>query len=151
MTLRLFISILLLSLYIDGFSQDSTIVVIDGYFTNLDSTFAVSRLSDRIEKIEFVNKEIEKNLNGLFPEIQFLVIETDYQDANQTSTIFEGDFKLFSDFPKFYLNDSSIVLSDLQKVDPNNIDAIEVLRPFSAVKALGLDYKGGLVRITTKK
>ena len=51
--------------------------------------------------------------------------------------------------PLFFLDENRISSSDMQKINPNDIAAIEVLKDTSALKIFGKEGKNGAIYITT--
>jgi len=51
--------------------------------------------------------------------------------------------------PIIFLDEVQISNEDMQKIDPNDLAAIEVLKDSSAIKALGEEGKNGVIYITS--
>ena len=141
-------------LFLTSFSaigQNQLLVVVDGFFTNNDSTFVVNYLDDEIKTIEVLSTDFSEELLGKYGKFGVLKIETKNRQSEKSRFFRNVENIFFKDAPKFYLNDQFEESFDPNSIDAKTIEKIEVIHPYDAIIEYGLEMKSGIIKIYTKK
>ena len=138
---------------LNALGQDQKLVVVDGFLTNKDSAYVVNYFQDDILSMEILHPDSSKLLIGEYGNNGILVIRTLGLNVHRPNIFYKEEYQLFSDKPKIFLDDqyredleTSMVLDDSQK-----IDRVAVISPFEAIIEYGMEMKGGVWKVYTKK
>lgn len=148
-----FLMFLFIAFTISGLAaQDKPVVVVNGYFTNKDSSFV----------FEYLGKNLIKRVDVILPDSAKKIIG----DVGKFGIINFSTYDLNDEKAKFFRNNENILYKekhvvivngievkdfDMNSLNPAKIISVEILTPLGSAQKYGEARKGGMISIKVKE
>jgi hypothetical protein len=138
-----------------GLISSKPIIVLDGipfrYSKELKDN-SLSILKSEIEKIDVLKKDVGIGIYGDEANAGVVIITTRTNVNNSAMPVRERSAKSIDDSKVLLILDGKeITQSELESIDPNDVETIEVIKDQEKVKEFTLKKYDGVVIITMKK
>ena len=133
-------------------AQNKPIVVVDGYFTVLDSTEVFSYLKDKEILDKVVRIDADSAMNLLGPEGVGGIIKLNTTNSrSEHSKYFRSDEnRKYGGEPSYFIEEQLQENFDPNAFDFQKVKSIEVIFPLTAVQRFGREFVTGAVVIHIK-
>jgi hypothetical protein len=133
-------------------AQNKPVVVVDGYFTQKDSSFVFQYLGkDFIKKIEAILPDSAKKIIGNMGKFGILNFSTNDPNDEKSRLFRNSENRLFHEKPAVIVNGVEVKDFDMSTLNPGKIISVEILAPLISALKYGEDRKSGMLIIKVNK
>lgn len=128
------------------------LVVVDGFFIDRSEEYIKNYFGEgSLRETHYLKPAIATEMIGELGKDGLVLIMTKEANNLKSIELRSEEYLLFDDPPLMIINNQEVNNVKLESIDPNSVESIEIVTPFTAVKEFGPERKGGIIKIVLKE